>query len=201
MNELSNKGSPEAKKRKRVPPGQQVIEDMPVLHHGSVQRINPEKWRFRITGLVDRKLELSLDQFRALPQSRVLSDVHCVTGWSRLDNVWEGVLAEEIGKLVRIQPEAKFVIVHSAGGFSTNLTMNDFFQPDVIFAMKHNGEALTPEHGYPVRLVVPKLYFWKSAKWVEAVEFSSDEKLGFWETQGYHKRGDPWKEERYSYQQ
>jgi len=201
MRDEKGVNAPDVRKSSRVPPGQQLTEDMPVLHHGKIQTIDPRKWRFKITGLVEEKVELSLDEFKSLPQSKVISDVHCVTGWSKLDNVWEGVLSSEIGRLVTILPEARFVMVHSVGGFTANLSMEDFFQPDVIFAMRHNGKELTPEHGYPVRLVVPKLYFWKSAKWVEGVEFMKEERLGFWESHGYHRRGDPWAEERYSYQE
>ena len=128
----------------------------------------------------------------------MLRKMSCVTTWSKLDNLWEGISTSELKQLVNILPEARFVMVHSAGGFNTNLTLSDFFQPDVLFAIKHNGELLTPEHGYPLRLVVPRLYFWKSAKWVVGVEFMEKDKRGFWESQGYHNHGDPWKEERYS---
>lgn len=124
--------------------------------------------------------------------------MHCVTGWSKLDNLWEGVSTAEVRQLVAILPQARFVMVHSEGGFSTNLSLDDFFQPDVLFAMKHDGEPLQPEHGYPLRLVVPRLYLWKSAKWVLGVEFMDRDKPGFWESVGYHNHGDPWKEERYS---
>lgn len=185
-------------KENRVPPGQRVTEKFPVLHAGRVPKTNISKWRFSITGLVEKERELDFDEFMSLPQVEVLSDVHCVTGWSKLDNSWEGVSSSVIKDLVRIRPEAEFSIIHSVGGFTTNLTLDDFLQPDVLFAVKHNGEALTREHGFPVRLVVPKLYFWKSAKWVVGVEFVEKDRPGFWETRGYHNRGDPWKEERYS---
>jgi len=201
MNDEERFKSQDPGRPSRIPPGQRPIEEMPVLHYGKTQTIDPRKWRFKITGLVEERIELSLEEFKSLPQSKVISDVHCVTGWSKLDNLWEGVLSGEIGKLVKILPEARFVMVHSVGGFTVNMSIEDFFEPEVIFAMKHNGKELTPEHGYPVRLVVPKLYFWKSAKWVEGVEFMKEEKLGFWESHGYHRRGDPWAEERYSYQE
>jgi len=192
--------SPDLSREKRVPPGQTETDDMPVLHHGPVQRADVSKWRFRITGLVEERIELTYNEFVSLPLVKVASDIHCVTGWSKLDNMWEGVSTGEIRRLARILPSARFVMVHSAGGFTTNLSMEDFFQPDVLFAIRQNGESITPEHGYPVRLVVPRLYFWKSAKWVEGVEFMESDKPGFWETHGYHNRGDPWKEERYDYQ-
>jgi DMSO/TMAO reductase YedYZ molybdopterin-dependent catalytic subunit len=154
---------------------------------------------FKISGMVEREKTLDFKEFISLPMVKVISDVHCVTGWSKIDNLWEGVSTLAIKDLVNILPKAKFVIVHSAGGFTTNLSLEDFFQEDVLFAIKHNGKPLTPEHGYPVRLVVPRLYFWKSAKWVVGIEFVENDRPGFWESRGYHNRGDPWKEERYSY--
>ena len=182
----------------RVPPGQRLTEKWPVLQHGGVPKIDVSKWTFRIWGLVEKERKLSYEEFMALPQVKVFSDVHCVTGWSRLDNTWEGVGTQVIKGLVKIPPEAKFVIVHGAAGFTTNLPIDDFFESDVLFAIKHNGEVLTLEHGYPLRLVVPRLYFWKSAKWATGVEFMAEDRRGFWESRGYHHRGDPWKEERYS---
>ena len=189
--------SPDIERANRVPPNQRLTEKWPVLHHGGVPSIDVAKWTFRVWGLVEKERKLSYKEFMALPRVTVLSDVHCVTGWSKLDNTWEGVSTQVIKGLVKVLPEAKFVIVHSAQGFTTNLTVEDFFEPDVLFAIKHDGEALTPEHGYPLRLVVPRLYFWKSAKWVEGVEFTAKDRKGFWESRGYHNRGDPWKEERY----
>jgi DMSO/TMAO reductase YedYZ molybdopterin-dependent catalytic subunit len=189
--------SPDIERANRVPPGQRLTEKFPVLHHGDVPQIDVSKWTFRIWGLVEQERKLSYEEFLALPQVKVFSDVHCVTGWSKLNNTWEGVSAQAIKELVKILPEAKFIIVHCYAGFTTNLTLEDFFQTDVLFAVKHNGELLTPEHGYPLRLVVPRLYFWKSAKWVEGVEFTAKDREGFWESRGYHNHGDPWKEERY----
>lgn len=168
-----------------------------MLHYGGVPRIDAANWRLRLFGLVEKEQSLSFPEFLALPFVRVFSDVHCVTGWSRLDNLWEGVSPSVLNDLVKIMPEAKFAIIHAAGNFTTNLSLKDLFQDDVLFAIKHNGRPLTPDHGAPVRLVVPRLYFWKSAKWVTGVEFTSEERLGFWESHGYHNRGDPWKEERY----
>jgi len=190
--------SPDTERKERVPPGQKLTEKWPALHYGSVPKIDISGWAFNIFGLVEKERKLSYQEFTALPMVRVYSDIHCVTGWSKLDNLWEGVASEQIKELVNILPEAKFVMVHSTGGFSTNLSLDDFFQPDVLFAIKHNGIPLTPEHGYPLRLVVPRLYFWKSAKWVSGVEFMAEDKRGFWESYGYHNHGDPWEEERYS---
>ncbi|MEM2144553.1 MAG: sulfite oxidase-like oxidoreductase [Candidatus Jordarchaeaceae archaeon] len=197
---MKNEGiirSPDTERRSRVPPGQRATEKWPVLQYGGVPNIDVSKWTFRIWGLVKEERELSFEEFMALPRIKVFSDVHCVTGWSKLDNLWEGVSTSTIRELVDILPEAKFVMVHSVGGFTSNLSLEDFFQPDVLFAVKHNNEVLTPQHGYPVRLVVPRLYFWKSAKWVTGVEFMEKDRRGFWESRGYHNHGDPWKEERY----
>ena len=190
--------SPDMERKDRVTPGQRLTEKWPALHYGSVPKIDIAEWVFNIFGLVERERRLSYQEFMSLPRVKVFSDIHCVTSWSRLDNLWEGVGTSQIRQLAQILPEAKFVMVHSAGGFTTNLSLSDFFQPDVLFAIKHNNEPLTREHGYPVRLVVPRLYFWKSAKWVTGVEFTAEDMQGFWESRGYHNRGDPWKEERYS---
>jgi len=190
--------SPDTERQERVPPGQKLTGQWPALHYGSVPGIDTSRWTFTISGLVEKERKLSYKEFMSLPMVKVFSDIHCVTGWSKMDNLWEGVSASVIRELASILPEAKFVTVHSEGGFTTNLTLDDFFQPDVLFAVKHNNQPLTPEHGYPVRLTVPRLYFWKSAKWVTGVEFTAEDRPGFWESHGYHNHGDPWKEERYS---
>jgi DMSO/TMAO reductase YedYZ molybdopterin-dependent catalytic subunit len=189
--------SPDTARENRVPPGQRLTENWPALHHGSVPKIDINQWQFRIFGLVEKERQLDYREFTALPMVKVNSDIHCVTGWSKLDNLWEGVSSAQIKELVKILPEAKYVMVHGVGGFSTNLSLDDFFQPDVLFALKHDGETLTEAHGYPLRLVVPRLYFWKSAKWVNGLEFMAKDRRGFWESGGYHNHGDPWKEERY----
>jgi DMSO/TMAO reductase YedYZ molybdopterin-dependent catalytic subunit len=189
--------SPDTERKNRVPPGQYLTEKWPVLHYGSVPRIDTKKWTFRIFGLVDKEKTLDYAAFTALPVVKVFSDIHCVTTWSKLDNVWDGISSSEIKKMVTISSRAGCVIVHAAGGFTTNLSASDFFAEDVLFALKHNNEAITADHGGPVRLVVPRLYFWKSAKWVTGVEFSENDEPGFWESSGYHNHGDPWKEERY----
>ncbi len=189
--------SPDTQRALRLPPGQKLTNRWPVLHYGFVPRIDPAKWTFRITGLVKEERTLDFAQFMELPRIEVFSDIHCVTSWSRLDNRWEGVSTSVLKDLVKIEPAAFFVSVQAAAGFTTNLTWADFFQPDVLLAIKHDGEPLTAEHGGPVRLVVPRLYFWKSAKWVTGVQFLARDKRGFWESNGYHNHGDPWKEERY----
>jgi DMSO/TMAO reductase YedYZ molybdopterin-dependent catalytic subunit len=189
--------SPDTERKNRVPPGQYLTEKWPVLHYGSVPKINTAKWTLRIFGLVEKEITLDYGAFSALPQIKVFSDIHCVTTWSRLNNIWEGISTSEIKKIAAISEKAGFVIVHASGGFTTNLPVSDFFKEDVLFALKHNSDAIAADHGGPVRLVVPRLYFWKSAKWVTGIEFSEKDKPGFWESNGYHNHGDPWKEERY----
>jgi DMSO/TMAO reductase YedYZ molybdopterin-dependent catalytic subunit len=197
---MENKGiivSQDTKRENRVPPGQHLTDKWPVLHYGPVPKIHPSKWSVRIFGLVEKEKTLNYEDFMSLPKAKVFSDIHCVTTWSRLDNLWEGVSTGELKKLVKIAPEARFVIVHAAGSFTTNLSIDDFFAADVLLASKHNDEEISADHGGPVRLVVPCLYFWKSAKWINGVEFVLRDKPGFWESAGYHNHGDPWKEERY----
>ncbi len=189
--------SPDTQRENRVPPGQHLTDRWPVLHYGSVARIPTTKWTLRIFGLVRKEKTLNYNEFLALPVVKVFSDIHCVTTWSRLDNLWEGVSTSDLKKLVNIEPEARFVIIHGAGGFTTNLPVADFFESDVLLTLKHNDQMISDDHGGPVRLVVPRLYFWKSAKWVTGIEFSEKDRPGFWESNGYHNHGDPWKEERY----
>lgn len=181
----------------RVPPGQRSTDKFPVLHYGSVPKIDVSQWKFSVTGLVNKEREFNFTEFASLKRVKVLSDIHCVTTWTKLDNHWEGPSASIIKELVEIKSDAKFVIVRAAGDFTTNLSLADFFETDVLFAMKYEGKPLSPEHGYPVRLVVPRLYFWKSAKWVTGVKFVAKDSPGFWESAGYHNHGDPWLEERY----
>jgi DMSO/TMAO reductase YedYZ molybdopterin-dependent catalytic subunit len=189
--------SPDTERKERVPPGQHLTDKWPVLHYGTIPKIDTTKWGLKIFGLVDHSLTLSYVEFMALPKIKVFSDIHCVTTWSRLNNLWEGVSTGELKNLIKIEPKAKYVIIHGGGSFTTNLPMEDFFQTDVLFAIKHDDEPIPAPHGGPVRLVVPRLYFWKSAKWVTGVEFLERDKPGFWESAGYHNHGDPWAEERY----
>jgi DMSO/TMAO reductase YedYZ molybdopterin-dependent catalytic subunit len=191
--------SEDTRRENRIPPGQHEIKSWPVLHAGSVQNIDTSKWKFKIFGLVEEEKELNYDEFMSLPQTKVFSDIHCVTTWSKLNNLWEGVSSNTIKELVDVQKEAKYVMVHASGNFTTNLSIKDFLEPDVLFATRHNENPITSKHGAPVRLVVPKLYFWKGAKWVTGIEFMAEDKPGFWESNGYHMHGDPWKEERYSW--
>lgn len=189
--------SPDTRRKERIPPGQKATEKWPVLHHGNIPDIDISKWKFAISGLVAGEIKLDYEEFLSLERIKVYSDIHCVTTWSKMDNLWEGVSSGTIKDMAQVLTEARFVIIHAAGGFTTNLTLDDFLETDVLFVLKHNDETLTLEHGYPVRLVVPRLYFWKSAKWVTGVEFVAEDSPGFWESHGYHNRGDPWQEERY----
>jgi DMSO/TMAO reductase YedYZ molybdopterin-dependent catalytic subunit len=198
MSEVRRIISPDTQRKERLPPGQRLTGKWPALHYGRVPSVDVKKWTFTISGLVDRERVLGYEEFSTLPQVEVFSDIHCVTTWSRYDNLWEGVSTGTVKEIVKIMPEAKHVLVRSEGGFTTNLPLGDFFQPDVLFALKHDGQPLAPEHGGPVRLVVPRLYFWKSAKWVTGIEFMAKDRPGFWERAGYHNHGDPWREERYS---
>jgi DMSO/TMAO reductase YedYZ molybdopterin-dependent catalytic subunit len=189
--------SPDTKRKNRIPPGQHLTEKWPVLHYGQVPLIKTDKWSFKISGLVQKELTLDFSTFSALPVVSVFSDIHCVTTWSKLNNIWEGISTTSIREMVKIDKNARFVIVQANGGFTTNIPIEDFFAEDVLFALKHNDNAITAEHGGPVRLVVPRLYFWKSAKWVTGIEFTASDRPGFWESNGYHNHGDPWLEERY----
>lgn len=182
----------------RLPPGQKLTDGWPVLHYGSIPRIDLATWRFDMVGLVEEEVGFTWEEFMALPQTTVVSDIHCVTHWSKFDNEWQGVAIKELLKHVRLKPNARHVMVHSYGGYTTNIPLADLVDDDVLLAHSHNGKPLTPEHGWPLRLVLPKLYFWKSAKWVRGFVFMEEERPGFWEQYGYHIHGDPWKEERYS---
>ncbi len=182
----------------RLPPGQSLTLKWPVLHAGSVPRFDPAQWDFKISGLVDQPLRLSWDEFRNLPQTEVTSDFHCVTRWSRLDNGWKGVLFTDLLQRVTLQPGPQFVLVVAEEGYAANVPLKDLQRPNVLFAFEHDGEPLAPEHGGPLRLVVPHLYAWKSVKWVRGFMLLDHDRLGFWERNGYHAYGDPWKEQRYS---
>jgi DMSO/TMAO reductase YedYZ molybdopterin-dependent catalytic subunit len=186
---------------KRVPPGQTLTDKFPVLSFGATPRFKPEQWDFRVVGLIEKPLLFNYQQFRALPQTRLVADFHCVTTWSRLDNAWEGVAVKDLIAMVKLAPSVTHVIIHCDGGYTTNLPLYEFLDDDVILAHRHDGRDLAPDHGWPLRLVVPKLYAWKSAKWVRAIEFADQDRRGFWEVRGYHNHADPWKEERYSYQE
>ena len=190
----------------RIPPNQVRTNKWPVLHWGEVPPFKPAEWNLTIfpVPLVSAVKTFNWVEFNALPQRKVFGDMHCVTRWSKLDNLWEGVPTSELLKHVTVSPLAKFVMVHSEYGYSTNLPIDDFFGEDCLFALRHNGSPLEPDHGYPLRLVIPKLFAWKSAKWVRGIEFMTDDRPGFWEDfrhGGYHMRGDPWTESRFRSEQ
>jgi DMSO/TMAO reductase YedYZ molybdopterin-dependent catalytic subunit len=188
----------EMKAAGRLPPGQSLTLKWPVLHEGSVPQFDPATWDFQISGLVEAPLRLTWAEFTRLPMREVRADMHCVTRWSRFDNRWEGVPFAEVAKLARPTPGARFVMVHAEQGYSSNVPLDDLLRPTTLFALKHDGAALAPEHGYPLRLVVPHLYSWKSVKWVRGIEFLAADAPGFWERNGYHIYGDPFKEQRFS---
>ena len=181
----------------RLPPNQALTLKWPVLHYGSVPVFDPERWDFRVRGLVEQPIRLTWKQFGELPRYKNVSDFHCVTRWSRFDNEWQGVAMREILRLAKPKPEGKYVLVHAEQGFTANLPLADLDRDDVLLATHHDGEPLSADHGYPLRLIVPHLYAWKSVKWVRGFEFLEKDAPGFWEKNGYHMYGDPFKEQRY----
>jgi DMSO/TMAO reductase YedYZ molybdopterin-dependent catalytic subunit len=185
----------------RIPPGQTLTAKWPVLTYGLTPRVDLARWTFRCFGLVEAELTWTWAEFLDLPRVRIVSDVHCVTRWSKLDNAWEGVHIREILGRLRLRPQARYVMVHADPDYTTNLALEDLAQDDVLLAVRHNGRDLEPDHGGPCRLVVPRLYFWKSAKWVRGLEFLDVNPPGFWEQNGYHMHADPWREERYADQE
>ena len=185
----------------RVPPGQTLTEKWPVLTYGRTPRFDPRRWSFRCLGAVEREMTWTWEEFLKLPRVTVRSDIHCVTRWSKLDNDWEGVAARTVIDLVRPRAGAKWVRQHADPDYTTNTSLEALRDDDVVLALKHNGRDLEPDHGGPLRLVLPKLYFWKSSKWLRAFEFLDVNPPGFWEQNGYHRNADPWREERYSDQE
>ncbi len=181
----------------RLPPGQVITQKWPVLHYGSVPSVDLAAWRFEVAGAVEHPLSLGWTELMALPRRETACDMHCVTRWSRFDNVFEGVPVQLILERAGVQPGAGYALVHAEENYTTNLPLSDLDRPANLLALWHNGEALTPEHGGPVRLLVPHLYLWKSAKWVTGFELLREDEPGFWERSGYHMRGDPWREERF----
>jgi DMSO/TMAO reductase YedYZ molybdopterin-dependent catalytic subunit len=181
----------------RLPPGQYLTKKWPVLSAEDVPGALPTGWKFTVRGLVEQPIELTWAEFLALPHITITTDIHCVTTWSRYNNAWEGVSIREILRRVKPLPNAHYVMAHSWTGYTTNIPLTDLDDDDVLIALKHDGANLEAEHGGPVRLVVPKLYFYKSAKWLDGLEFMEQDRPGFWEKLGYHNHADPWQEERY----
>jgi DMSO/TMAO reductase YedYZ molybdopterin-dependent catalytic subunit len=182
----------------RLPPGQHIVRDWPVLDLGEQPDIAADAWRLTLGGAVRHPEVLDWQAFRALPQSCITSDIHCVTSWSRYDNAWTGVATRDLLERVGPRDAARFVLLRGYDGYTTNITLKDFAAEDAILAHSWEGAPLTRAHGGPVRLVIPHLYFWKSAKWLKRIEFLTRDAPGFWEVNGYHNRADPWLEQRYS---
>jgi DMSO/TMAO reductase YedYZ molybdopterin-dependent catalytic subunit len=182
----------------RIPPGQYLTEKFPVLHYGSVPKTDLARWDLRVFGQVDAPFTLRWEEFKALPRKTVLTDIHCVTRWTKLDTGWEGVPIQAVLELAQVRQAASFVVAHCEQGYTANLPLSVLDDDDVLLADTYDGRPLEPEHGYPLRLLVPKRYFWKSAKWLRGLEFLDRDRLGFWERYGYHNDADPWKEERFS---
>jgi DMSO/TMAO reductase YedYZ molybdopterin-dependent catalytic subunit len=182
----------------RLPPGQHLVKNWPVLDLGQTPTVSTDTWRLDVRGLVETPLTLKWTEFEALEQSRKVTDIHCVTTWSRYDNEWKGVSTRDLLDRAMPKPDATHVLLTSYDGYTTNLPLEDFAAEDAILATSWEGSPLTRDHGGPMRLVVPHLYFWKSAKWLRRIELVPADKAGFWEQNGYHMYGDPWREERYS---
>jgi DMSO/TMAO reductase YedYZ molybdopterin-dependent catalytic subunit len=183
----------------RLPPGQRLTHDWPVLTYGATPEVTTSEWQLTVWGEVEQEITWSWEDLQALGLSKETNDIHCVTHWSRYENDWEGVLWSEIMRQIEVKPTARSVMFHSYGGYTTNVPLEDLAQDDhAMLATGWNGEPLTASHGGPVRGMIPSLYFWKSAKWVGGLEFLPQDRPGFWEMYGYHMHGDPWTEERYS---
>lgn len=185
----------------RTPPGQTLTAKWPVLHYGKVPKVDPHApgWSLRVFGRCDNEYELTYDELRAMPSVDVVCDMHCVTHWSRLDNRFTGVPTRAIIERAKPDPDVKFVMCHGENGFTTNVSLDQFIADDCILAYQWDGQELTAEHGYPVRGIVPRLYLWKSAKWLRGIELRYTDAPGFWEQNGYHMHGDPWSEERFGW--
>lgn len=191
---------PKANQDARTPPGQFLTERFPVLHYGETpQYANLDDWSFRVFGLVEAEKVFSWADMMALPTNQQTVDIHCVTRWSKLDTTWTGIPWREFLKLIQVKPEATHVMAHCENNFTTNIALDVLDDDDTMLAYRYEGEPLEPDHGYPMRLLVPKKYFWKSAKWIRGLEFMVGDRPGFWERYGYHMEGDPWREERFGW--
>jgi DMSO/TMAO reductase YedYZ molybdopterin-dependent catalytic subunit len=186
------------RKAGRLPPGQSLTLDFPVLHVGPVPAFHEDSWDLRVFGLVETEMRWSWQAFNQIPSVKQTCDIHCVTRWSKFDTVWEGVRFRDFVGLFGVKPEAKYVIAHCEYGYTTNVPLEVMMDDDVMLAYRFDGKPLAPEHGFPLRTLVPKRYFWKSAKWLRALEFSAVDKPGYWENAGYHNDGEPFREERFS---
>ena len=183
----------------RLPPGQSLTQKLPVLHYGPTPHYpDLSQWDLRVFGLVEEEKSFSFEEILAMPKTQITTDIHCVTRWTKLDTTWEGVLFRDFLKYASVKPDAKYVIAHCEHGFSANLPLAAMLEDDVLLAYNYGGKRLDPDHGYPLRTLAPKKYFWKSAKWLRGLEFSAHDKLGFWEQAGYHNEADPWLEQRFT---
>jgi len=191
--------APDPNNAGRLPPGQVLTVKWPVLTYGETPLVGKADWRLEISGLVERPVVLTWADLLAIPPVTVTCDMHCVTRWSKLDNRFEGARVRDVLERAAIRPEARYVMAHSYGGYTTNMPLADLMGDDVLLAYKYEGEPLPAEHGGPCRLLIPKLYLWKSAKWVNGLELTAKDRPGFWERGGYHMYGDPWKEERHGW--
>jgi DMSO/TMAO reductase YedYZ molybdopterin-dependent catalytic subunit len=185
----------------RLPPGQTLTAKWPVLTYGDTPSVDLRSWTFRCFGRVEEEVSWTWEEFAHLPQVETTCDIHCVTRWSRFDNRWKGVAVREILDRVKVRPDAVAVMVHAEQGYATNVALEDLRAEGVLLALEHDGVSLPADHGGPCRLVVPHLYFWKSAKWVRGFELLDVNAPGFWEVNGYHMHADPWKDERYAAQE
>jgi len=185
----------------RVPPGQSRTLKWPVLDASGAPKVDLNRWKFQMSGLVNHEVSWNWQEFQQLPRVKVYSDFHCVTRWSRLGNLWEGVSTRHLAELAGgVKPECRYVLAYGLDyGWTTNMPIEQFLAEDALVAILHDGEPLAVEHGGPARLIVPQLYAWKSAKWIAGLEFLEKDKAGFWERNGYHMNGDPWKEERFGF--
>jgi len=199
----------DARDMNRLPPGQSLTQKFPVLHFGAVPKANLATWNFRVFGLVENEVTWNWDEFNKLPRTKVLMDIHCVTRWSKVDTLWEGVSVATLVKegFIKFKPEAQFVVQHCENNYTTNTPLSVVMQPNFLLATHYDGQPLTPDHGYPLRGVIGSFadrseestaYFWKGGKWLRGLEFLAEDKPGFWEKGGYHNEADPWKEERFS---
>lgn len=200
---FSQKPAAPAETADRVPPGQHLTKGFPVLTYGATPTVEPAQWTLRVFGAVAREHTFSWEDLHAMPQTEVVCDIHCVTTWSKLDTKWKGVRFRDLYDVIQrqcgpIAPEAKWVMQHSTGGYTTNTSLGEMLEANVLVAHTYDDKPLEREHGGPVRFMLPKLYFWKSAKWLSGLEFLTADQPGFWERYGYHMHGDPFKEERFS---
>lgn len=194
----TNAPSPSAEWGDRLPPGQVLTERFPILHEGDVPRYDMAKWDLKVFGEVEQERTFGYEELLALPRTRIDCDIHCVTRWSKFDTSWEGVRFTDFAKLLKVKPEATHVMVHADPDYDTNVPLADLMREDVLLAYRYNDEPLSDKHGGPLRLLVPHLYFWKSAKWIRGFEFLMADRLGYWEQRGFHPYADPFREQRFS---